>query len=236
MKNKLRKKGLICAIIIVLLVLALLPSINADNFRIINNLNKEDQAFLGSIYRNTGVLYIWDISPVRFTKITADGKITISDHIMGEYKKHGLLFGWNAVIVSKKGYNTFTTTVTLTKRYPDKQLFIDIKPNNINVDSPKLETNLNDYDPFNFGIVFGSTIWAKGWACGTLRFARIYARGENFQRIRFSGIFGYFILIIPLNKEITITASKLGYETETKKIILTNEKRYDSISFMLKDL
>ena len=29
-------------------------------------------------------------------------------------------------------------------------------------------------------------------------------------------IFEYFILIIPLDKEITITASKLGYETETK--------------------
>ena len=49
-------------------------------------------------------------------------------------------------------------------------------------------------------------------------------------------IFGYFILIIPLDKEITITASKLGYETEIKKIILTNKKRYDYVFFMLKDL
>lgn len=233
MKNKLCKKESVYAVIIVLIVLAVVPSINADNFSIIKNTDDEDPTCLGSIYGNTGILYIWGFSPVRFAKVTAGDKTTISGPIMGEYKICGLPLDTYTVIGSKKGYKSYTTTVTLTERHPNKQVFIDLQPNNVNLGNPEVETTFNDYDPLNFGILFGSTLWAKGWACGPLRFAQIYARGENYKRIRISGIFGNFILIIPLNKEITITASKLRYETETKTIMLTNEKRYDYVFFML---
>lgn len=222
MKNKKHQKIIICLILLII-ISSISPVINANTIKKSESI--EETTCLGSIYGNTGELYIWGFSPVRFAKVTAGGRTTISGPIMGEYKIRGLPLGTYTVTGSKKGYETYSTTVILTEQHPDKQVFIDLQPTE--------ETNYNNCDSINFGIVFGSTMWVKGWAFGPLRFARIHASGENYERRRISGLAGNFILIIPLNTEITITASKAGYETETRSITLTNEKRYDYLGFMM---
>lgn len=128
MKIDLKRKELICTIILLLIVVAIAPGINA------NILNKkievdEESACLGSVYGHTGVGYIWGFSPVRFAKVQAGIKTTISGSIMGEYKIRGLPLGKYTVTGTKKGYDTFTDTVTLTERYPDKQVFVHLEPN-----------------------------------------------------------------------------------------------------------
>ena len=95
----------------------------------------EKPASLGSIYGNAGELYIWGFSPVRFAKITAGRKTTISGPLMGEYKIRGLPLGAYTITGSKKGYDTFTDTVTLTENNPDKQVFIDLRPNDKSVNA-----------------------------------------------------------------------------------------------------
>lgn len=220
------KKVIMFALIFFLLSAAVLPSINA-NKSIESETNDEKQTkVLGSIYGHTGTGYIWGFSPVRFAKVQAGGKTTISGPIMGEYKIRGLPLGTYTVTGSKKGYETYTTTVTLTEQRPDKQAFIDLQPTDESVKT-------TDLDLFNFGIIHGDTMWAKGWTCSPLKFTRIVARGENYYRAKRSGFLGIYFLIVPLNKEISITASKIGHETETKTVILTEENRVEYVGFML---
>jgi len=112
------------------------------------------------------------------------------------------------------------------KESPLVKQYFDLQPNeeSIKTENPK---------PFNFGFIHGDTMWAKGWACGILRFVKIVAKGESYSRTKTSGLFGIYFLFVPLNKEISITASKMGHETETKKVTLTHEKRLDYVGFML---
>ena len=103
---------------------------NSINKTIKDNLNpSEEPVSFGSIYGNAGTLHIWGFSPVRFAIITAGGKTTMSGPFMGEYKITGLPLGTHTITGRKIGYNTFTCLVTLTENYPDKQVFIDLQPN-----------------------------------------------------------------------------------------------------------
>jgi hypothetical protein len=98
-----------------------------------NYVNTERSVCLGSIYGHTGEGYIWGFSPVRFVKVQAGCRTTISGPLMGGYRIQGLPLGTYTVTGSKIGYETYTTTVTLTERYPDKQVFIDLTPNDESV-------------------------------------------------------------------------------------------------------
>ena len=99
------------------------------------NTKSEEQECLGSIYGYTGIGYIWGFSPVRFAKVQAGGKTTISGPIMGEYRIRGLPLGTYTVTGTKKGYDTFTDTVTLTEKHPDKQVFVHLEPNDKSVET-----------------------------------------------------------------------------------------------------
>ncbi|MCK4995481.1 MAG: carboxypeptidase regulatory-like domain-containing protein [Thermoplasmatales archaeon] len=107
-----------------------------DKDKVRSRITSEEQTkVLGSIYGYTGVGYIWGFSPVRFAKVQAGGKTIISGPIMGEYRIRGLPIGTYTVIGTKKGYDIFTDTVTLTERYPDKQVFVDLEPNDKSVET-----------------------------------------------------------------------------------------------------
>jgi len=300
-----------------------------DNAR---NTNYEEPACLGSIYGNTGIGYIWGFSPVRFVKVSAGGKTTISSPFMGEYRIRGLPLGTYTITGVKKGYETFTDTVTLTENYPDKQVFVDMEPNdesvektsdvinivntinyepacfgtiigktgayswsgwgpvnnvkvtigsrtkyskphffftglalgqtytvtasktgwktqtkevtlsednpiaNIQFDLDNDDDNTKTYKNYNFGLIYGHTMWVENWSGGPIWFAKIKAQGENYHRVKRSNIFGVYFLLLPLNVEISITASKAGYETVTKTVTLTEKNRIENLSFTLNEL
>lgn len=92
---------------------------------------------LGSIYGNTGTSHDWVFSSVFFARVEAGGKTTISSPIMGYYKINNLPFCTYKITGSKKGYDTFTDTVTLTENRPNKQVFIHLEPNDIKLDINK---------------------------------------------------------------------------------------------------
>lgn len=235
------RKLIIFALIFFLLTAAVAPSIDANKSIKSETLDEKQTKLLGSIYGHTGIGYIWGFSPVRFAKVQAGGKTTISGPIMGEYRIRGLPLGTYTVTGSKKGYETYTTTVTLTEQRPDKQAFINLQPTettsteqitNSNISLTNNE-KINPSKNLKFGLIHGDTMWAEGWTCGPLKFTRIVARGENYYRAKRSGFLGIYFLIVPLNKEISITASKIGHETETKTVILTEENRVEYVGFML---
>ena len=97
------------------------------------NINIEEPARLGSIHGNTGEWYIWGFSPVGLVKVEAGGKSTISSPIMGFYKIRNLPLGKYTVTGTKKGYDTFTDTVTLTEEHPDQIVFVHMEPNDVSV-------------------------------------------------------------------------------------------------------
>jgi len=195
MPDKKPEKIIICGIIFLIIISATTPIINANIIK--TSESKEETTCLGCIYGHTGISHIWGFSPVRFAIVTAGCRITISGPIMGEYKIKGLPLGKLTVTGSKRGYKTYTTTVTLTEEYPKKQVFIDLQPVDDDKTSNK-NTEKTNNNPFNFGIIIGATMWAKGWCCGPLGFARVHATGENYEKNRISGFFGNFILIIPI--------------------------------------
>ena len=243
MNNKKRQIIIICAIILII-ISSLAPGINAGKIQIsIENFNGE-QASLGSIYGHTGISYIWGFSPVRFAKVEAGDKTTISGPFMGEYKIRGLPLGNYTVTGSKKGYITYTTTVTLTEDRPDKQAFIDLQPTETtstekNEYSDILFFNNEKIDPFKslkFGLIYGNTVWAVNWSGGPLKFTSIVAIGEKYHRTKLSGFLGFYFLIVPLYNQINITASKIGYETETKSLTLTEKNRFKYVRFTLNEL
>ena len=104
---------------------------------------------------------------------------------------------------------------------------------NINIQSNEENQIDPECIPLKFGFIHGETMWVKGWACGMLSFTKIVAKGENYSRNKYSGFFGIYFLFVPLDTEITITASKVGHETLTKKVTLTNENRIEYVGFML---
>jgi len=95
--------------------------------------NIEETKCLGSIYGNAGTSYGWGFNPVFFAKITAGYRTTYSSPIMGLYRINNLPLGTYTITGSKKGYDTFTDTVTLTEDRPDKQVFIHLEPNDESV-------------------------------------------------------------------------------------------------------
>jgi len=99
----------------------------------INEKNVVETTCLGSIYGSAGTSYGWGFSPVFFAKITAGGRATYSSPIMGSYKISNLPLGTYTITGSKKGYDTFTDTITLTEDRPDKQVFVHLEPNDESV-------------------------------------------------------------------------------------------------------
>ena len=57
---------------------------------------------------------------------------------MGLYRIRNLPLGTYTITGSKKGYDTFTDTVRLTEQHPDKQVFVDMEPNDESVNRAKL--------------------------------------------------------------------------------------------------
>ena len=99
--------------------------------------NVVETTCLGSIYGSAGTSYGWGFSPVFFAKITARCRATYSSPIMGSYKISNLPLGTYTITGSKKGYDTFTDTITLTEDRPDKQVFIHMEPNDESVNREK---------------------------------------------------------------------------------------------------
>jgi len=104
-----------------------------DKNKIKSCTDADDSACLGSIYGNTGPSHDWSFEPVFFAKVDAGGKTVISSPIMGQYRLNNLPLGTYTIKGSKKGYDAFTDTVTLTEYHPDKQVFVYLEPNDINM-------------------------------------------------------------------------------------------------------
>jgi len=100
----------------------------------------KETEFLGSIYGNTGTCLGWGFTPVPFAKVEAGGKTTISLPIMGRFRINNLPFGTYTITGSKIGYDTFNDIIILTQNNPDKQVFIDLQPNDKGINE-KLNQN-----------------------------------------------------------------------------------------------
>jgi hypothetical protein len=195
------------------------PVTNAFNVK--KTINEEDPGCFGTIYGHTHYAYTWTWNPVNFAKVDAGVKKTYST-INGFYILTGLpLDQTYTVTASKLGHYNKTHVITLTKDNPVVKQYFDLQPKDENVKTLK------------FGLIHGDTRWADGWTCGPLKFTSIVARGENYYRTKLSGFFGIYFLFVPLDKQISITAGKIGHETETKRIILTEKNRIEYVGFML---
>ena len=224
MCNRLFKNGLIYFLIILLVGISIFPTIDALNIKKI--VNEENPDCFGTIYGHTHTAYTWTWNPVNFAKVDARVKTTYST-INRFYVLTGLPLDETYIVTaSKEGYHSKTHEITLTKdNTVFKQLF-DLQPKDEN------EKTLNSNN-LKFGLIHGDTKWADGWTCGPLKFTSIVARGENYYRAKFSGFFGIYFLIVPLDTQISITASKFRHETETKTAILTEKNRFKYVGFTL---
>lgn len=200
-----------------------------DDSIISNNINKlnvnragnnEEPACLGSIYGHTGEGYIWGFSPVRFAKVQAGGRTTISGPIMGEYKIRGLPLGTYTVTGSKPGYITYITTVTLTERYPDKQVFIDLQPNEDSVN--KAITQVKNEETEYVGKIYGYTQCSHGvWTWDPIPNAMVRT-GFKITRSDDEGY--YEITGLPIDRTYRVVANRFGYLRTVEKVTLTAEK------------
>ena len=216
----------------------------------------EEKECLGSIWGNTGIGYIWGFSPVRFVKVEAGGKSTISGPFMGEYRIRNLPLGTYTVTGTKKGYETFTDTVTLSEKHHDKQVFVNLQPIDVdvkkrktislikninNIELPKI-TNFEDeklsieLEKNGYGIILGTTMWQKGWCMGELPGVKITAYGEGVPRIKKSNMLAHFKFILPLDKTYTITGTKKGYEADSKSVTLSSDQPIQFVDLVLKAL
>lgn len=191
---------------------------------------------LGSIWGNTGTSSgTWGFSPVGLVKVEAGGKITTSSPIMGFHKIRNLPLGTYTVTGIKKGYDTFTETVKLTERHPDKQVFIHMEPNDenvkekININTIKL-TISNKELPLT-GFIFGKTSELFEHAAWALPFVKLVTHGKTV----YSGLGGRYILNgLELGYTYEIIASKPVYYDRTYYVELTADEpyKYQNIDLM----
>jgi len=216
----------------------------------------EEPECLGSIWGNTGELYIWGFSPVRFVKVEAGGKTTISGPFMGEYRIRNLPLGTYTVTGTKKGYETRTETVKLTEGHPDQQCFIHMEPNDESVNKERSISSIKstldtiskkqqgisnqlaeeiseDLKEQGFGLVLGTTSWKKGWCMGELPGVKVVVIGESVPRVKISNIFAHFQFILPIDNAYTITGTKSGYEGDSKTITLTKDEPLQFVDLVL---
>lgn len=234
MKFDLKKKSLAFAIILLLILVAIVPSINASVTKI------EEPTCLGSIWGNTGTRDTWGFSPVFFVKVGAGGKTTYSSPIMGLYRIRNLPLGTYTITGSKRGYDTFTDTVRLTEQHPDKQVFVHMEPNDESVNRAKpglsylvAEKISETLEILGFGIAHGVTMWQKGWGMGELPYVKVEAIGQGLPRVKNSGPFARFTFVLPLDRTYTIYGSKTGYDSDSETVTLTSEKPLQFVELVL---
>ena len=122
-------------------------------------INTEKTVGLGSIWGYTGTSFgTWGFSPVYFVKVEAGGKSTISSPIMCMYKIRNLPLGTHTITGTKSGYETFTDTVKLTERYPDKQVFVHMEPIDKSVNKARIHAYINNEEANCFGNIYGKTV------------------------------------------------------------------------------
>ena len=234
MKKKNYNKNVVKLIIFLLLIISIAPNINA--FILEKTIDEYETLCIGSIYGNTHTAYCWSWMPVNFARVDAGIKKTYST-FNGFYIISGLPLGRTySVTASKKGYHSKTHHITLTKDCPAVKQLFDLQPDE---EDEKLDKDTKEIivnNSLNFGILIGKTYWMKGWGIGTLGFVNIFAIGNLYYRNKMSGAFGYFYLLLPLNKEITITAYKNGYDSDVTKVKLTENERFKIMTFTLQAL
>lgn len=104
-----------------------------ENNKMKSNIDSDKSVCFGSIYGNTGNCHDWSFEPVGFAKLQAGGKTVISSPFMGLYRINNLPAGTYKIKGSKKGYDAFFYSVTLTEDQPDKQVFVHLEPNDISL-------------------------------------------------------------------------------------------------------
>lgn len=135
MKNR---KCLTFTIVLTLFALIITSTITAGITQKNVNQIEEEQTCFGTIYGNTGTSLGWGFTPVFFAKVNVGCRTTYSSHILGYYKICGLPLGTYTITGSKRGYDTFTDTVTLTENDPREQIFINLEPNGDSLEKTNL--------------------------------------------------------------------------------------------------
>ena len=200
--------------------------------------NTNEPACLGSIWGNTGISDTWGFITVGLVKVEAGGKSTISSLIMGFYKIRNLPLGTYTVTGTKKGYDTFTDTVTLTEGHPDKQVFVHMEPNDENV---KEKTNkekianekiVENDDSGKYGRVSGM-VHTGGFPPYTeISGAKLVLKGDAIKRITFSGpLGGYRFNFLTIGRPYSITITHPKYKTQTETFTPTADKPHIFLNF-----
>jgi hypothetical protein len=104
---------------------------------------------------------------------------------------------------------------------------------NNNYESTRSHNEINSsVSLINNGMVFGRTIMTiNSKPCGPLEFVNITFKGEETIKIK-SGLFGFFIVNIPIGKYF-VAASKFGFHDAYTYVILFRFKPFAIISLIL---
>jgi len=242
------RKVMIFALIFFILTASIVPSFNAYHSETIEENEKEEESKFfgfGFIYGRIGT-YVWSgWGPLYDVEIDAGIRKKICG---GHYVLCFLPLDRSYTITaSKEGWETETREITLTNNNRIERLDFTLRSDDnyqINVKHSNENSDISFYnnDKMNlckslkFGLIFGNTQWMKDWSGGPIMFTRIVAIGEGYYREKHSGFLGIFFLITPLDKEICITASKIGYETETISVTLTEKNRFEYVSITLNEI
>jgi hypothetical protein len=234
MQMKNNKNKIIQIMVFLLLIIFITPNLNASILK--KTIDEDESLCTGMIYGHTHTAYCWSWVPVNFAFVDAGIKNTYST-FNGFYVLSGLPLGKTyTVTASKKGYNAKMHQITLTRDCPVVKQFFDLQPIDENVKLIKDEKEIIVNNSFNFGIIIGKTFWRGGWGFGHLPFVNIFAIGKYYYRNKKSGAFGNFYIILPLDKDITITAYKKGYDSDVKTVKLTKDERFKIMTFTLQIL
>jgi hypothetical protein len=225
MKFDLKNKSLVFTIFLLLILVGIVPSINAVSTQISIIKNNEKLCTYGSV---TGMITTYSFMPQEISgaMLVLEGalvkRITFSG-FWGFYSFNFVTVGrQNTLTVSHPHYKTESKTFTLSPDDPFKIISFSLKEK----DTSKTKTE----KPGCFRAILGKTgtyMW-PGWC--PINFVKVTIG----TRTKYSNPY-FFFTGLPLEQSYTVTAGKACWKTESKDVTLIKDKAVANIQFNLDD-
>ena len=221
------KKCLTYAIILLLLVVIIAPSINASvTKKSIVNSNNQVQNDVGTI-RGCTITYGFEPNNIIGAKVVLEGdniakRVTYTG-LLGKFEFKNVPLGWQyTVTVSHRKYETKSKTVVLTEKEPDVFLMFTLALKDDILSKSTYEELEIHQDSGKYGRVSGFVHTAGFPPYTYISGAKIVLEGGLIKRITFSGLLGlYRFNFVEIGTPYILTASHPDYETETKTFTIS---------------
>jgi len=236
------KKCLTYAIILLLLVVIIAPSINASVTKksIVNSNNQVQNDDVGTI-RGCAITYGFEPNSIIGAKVVLEGdniakRVTYTG-LLGKFEFKNVPLGWQyTVTVSHRKYETKSKTVVLTEGEPDVFLIFTLALKDDILSKSTYEELEIHQDSGKYGRVSGFVHTAGFPPYTYISGAKIVLEGDAIKRITFSGPLGlYRFNFLTIGRLYTITVSHPDYKTVTKTITISSDRPIYTLGIPMKD-